>query len=222
MEGAELGIFMIVALYLTIVLEHPRSPLRKRLKSELLRRFLLGLGIGVTVVGLIYSPWGRLSGAQFNPAVTLARLSINRIEPWDAFFYIVAQFIGGWLLLVIAGYPVRRAAAHTKVKWVVTAPKLGVAAALTAEFIISFLILFSLLLVIHFPKLEWWIGIVAGAHLCAFITLESPFSGMSLNPARSVASALPAGSWAGIWIYFVAPPVAMLMAARLCRWLIDS
>ena len=223
MEGAELGIFMTVALYLTIALEHPGTPLRRAIKSGLLRRFILGLGIGLTVMVLIYCPWGRQSGAQFNPAVTLARLSIDRIEPWDAFFYIIAQFIGGWLLLVLAGIPLKMLANHEKVKWVITEPKeMGTAAAFIAEFLISFLILFSLLLVIHFPSLEWWIGVVAGLHLCAFITFEAPFSGMSLNPARSVASALPAQSWKAMWVYFVAPPLAMFLAAQLCRWLIDS
>ena len=223
MEGAELGIFMVVALYLTIALEHPGAPLRRAIKSGLLRRFVLGLGIGLTVMVLIYCPWGRQSGAQFNPAVTLARLSINRIEPWDAFFYIAAQFIGGWLLLVLAGLPLKMLADHEKVKWVVTEPKkMGTAPAFIAEFLISFLILFSLLVVIHFPSLEWWIGVVAGVHLCAFITFEAPFSGMSLNPARSVASALPAQSWKAMWVYFVAPPLAMFLAAQLCRWLIDS
>ncbi len=223
MEGAELGIFMVVALYLTIALEHPSSPLRRAIGSGLARRFILGIGIGVTVVGLIYCQWGRQSGAQFNPAVTLARLSIGRIEPWDAFFYIIAQFIGGWLLLVLAGLPCRRASSQEKVKWVVTQPgKAGTAAAFAAEFFISFLILFSLLLAFHFPALKPWIGVVAGLHLCAFITFEAPFSGMSLNPARSVASALPAREWKAMWVYFIAPPLGMLLAARLCRWMINS
>ena len=223
MEGAELGIFMVVALFLTIALEHPRSPVRRRIASALLRRFCVGVGIALTVVALIHCPWGRQSGAHFNPAVTLAHLSLGRIEPWDAAFYIVAQFIGGWLLLVVAGWPARRAAAHPKVKWVVTEPGPGGAwVAFAAEFAISFLVFFSLLQVAHQPALRPWIGVVAGLHLCAFITWETPFSGMSLNPARSVASALPAGSWKAMWVYFTAPPLAMLAAARVCRWWIDS
>jgi aquaporin Z len=223
MEGAELGIFMVVALYLTILLEHPHSFLRRKLKSDLLRRFVLGIGIGSTVVLLIYCQWGRQSGAQFNPAVTLARLSLSRIEPWDAFFYIVAQFIGGWLLLAIAGLPFRHKANHDDVNWVVTEPgETGTVAAFVAEFFISFLIFFSLLVTYHSPVLRPWIGFVAGVHLCLFITFEAPFSGMSLNPARTVASAVPARSWMALWLYFVAPPVAMYLAAQLCRRLFDS
>ena len=223
MEGAELGIFMVVALYLTILLEHPHSFLRRKLKSDLLRRFILGIGIGSTVILLIYCQWGRQSGAQFNPAVTLARLSLSRIEPWDAFFYIVAQFIGGWLLLAIAGLPFRHKANHDDVNWVVTEPgETGTVAAFVAEFFISFLIFFSLLVTYHSPTLRPWIGFVAGLHLCLFITFEAPFSGMSLNPARTVASAVPARSWMALWLYFVAPPVAMVLAAQLCRWLFDS
>ncbi len=223
MEGAELGIFMIVALYLTIALEHPQSPIHRAIGSKILRRFFMGFGIGITVVALIYCQWGRQSGAQFNPAVTLARLALGKIEPWDAAFYILAQFLGGWLLLVLAGLPLRRAAAHEKVKWVVTAPgPQGALAGFAAEFLISFFLLFALLLAIHLPLLKPWIGIVAGVLLTAYITFEAPFSGMSLSPARSVASALPARSWKAMWIYFTAPPLAMFLAALVCRWLVDS
>ena len=44
--------------------------------------------------------------------------------------------------------------------------------------------------------------------------VEAPLSGMSMNPARSLASALPAGAWAVLWIYVVAPPLGMLLAAE--------
>lgn len=222
-EGAQLGLFMTVTLYLTLVLEHPASPLRRALPSDLLRRMLMGVGIGGTVIALIYSDWGRLSGAQFNPSVTLAFLSLGRIEPWDAFFYVLAQFAGGWLGLAIATLPVRKAAARNKVKHVLTLPgKQGVAAAFAAEFGIAFLLLFSLLNVFHQPALKPWIGVIAGLHLWAFIAFEAPLSGMSLNPARSAASAFVACDFRHLWIYFVAPPLAMLAAAQLCRHLIGS
>ncbi|MGI9115135.1 MAG: VOC family protein, partial [Chthoniobacterales bacterium] len=148
MEGAELGIFMVVALLCSLALEHPRSRLHKAIASSLLRRFFFGLGIGITVVILIYCVWGRQSGAQFNPAVTLAMLYLHRIQPWDAFFYIIAQFIGGLFGVVLAAAPFWKASAHKKVKFVVTAPgKPGVAIAFAAEFGISFILLATLRLV---------------------------------------------------------------------------
>jgi aquaporin Z len=49
------------------------------------------------------------------------------------------------------------------------------------------------------------------------ISLVAPLSGMSMNPARTLASAVPAGAWEAIWIYFTAPPLGMLLAAELWR-----
>jgi aquaporin Z len=49
------------------------------------------------------------------------------------------------------------------------------------------------------------------------VEFEAPFSGFGMNPARTLASALPAGIWSGIWIYFTAAPLGMLLAAQGCR-----
>ena len=51
--------------------------------------------------------------------------------------------------------------------------------------------------------------------MALYIAFEAPLSGMSLNPARSVASAVPSGLWHGIWIYLIAAPLGMLLAAEL-------
>jgi aquaporin Z len=58
-------------------------------------------------------------------------------------------------------------------------------------------------------------GVLAGCLIAIYITVEAPLSGMSMNPARSATPALFAGSVASLWIYFVAPPVGMLLAAEL-------
>lgn len=218
MEGAELGIFMIVALWLALALEHPKSPLHTAIGSPLARRFLFGLGIGITVTLLIYSTWGRQSGAQFNPAVTLSFLYLHRIQPWDAFFYIIAQFAGGLLGVILAAAPFWKLSRHKKVKFVVTEPgPRGLAVAFAAEFIISFILMLTLRLVSQQDLLKPLIGYFAGFLLLVYITFEVPFSGMSLNPARSVASAIPAGNWKAMWIYFAAPILAMVLAAQLAQ-----
>ncbi len=51
--------------------------------------------------------------------------------------------------------------------------------------------------------------------VATYIIVESPYSGFSMNPARSFASALPAWLWTGFWLYIMAPPLGMLLAAEL-------
>ena len=63
--------------------------------------------------------------------------------------------------------------------------------------------------------LNRYTGFIAGVLVATFITFEAPISGMSMNPARSFASALPAHYWHGLWIYFTAPVVGMLLAAEV-------
>jgi aquaporin Z len=61
-------------------------------------------------------------------------------------------------------------------------------------------------------------GVAAGCLVAIYITVEAPLSGMSMNPARSFASAAPGGLWQFLWVYFTAPVLGMLLAAGLYRW----
>jgi aquaporin Z len=67
------------------------------------------------------------------------------------------------------------------------------------------------------PKLARFTGLFAGALVALYITFEAPLSGMSMNLARTFASALPSGIWTSGWIYFTAPLVGMFVAAGLFR-----
>src|SRR5215813_10097299 len=71
MEAAALGLFMLSACVFGVVLGHPASALVQALPNPLVRRILGGIAMGVTAVGIISSPWGKRSGAQMNPALTL-------------------------------------------------------------------------------------------------------------------------------------------------------
>ena len=83
-EAAGLGLFMVSAAAMTTLLEHPASPVRLALPDPILRRILMGLAMGLTAASLIYSPWGRRSGAHFNPAVTLTVLRLGKVSRRDA------------------------------------------------------------------------------------------------------------------------------------------
>jgi aquaporin Z len=102
MEGGELGLFMISACVFAIILGHPASPIADALPHPLVQRLLMGMAMGLTAVGILYSPWGQQSGGHLNPAVTLTFLRLGKISPWDALFYIGAQFLGGIAGVLVA------------------------------------------------------------------------------------------------------------------------
>ena len=207
---------MISAFGFATLLEHPASPLRQELTNPLLRRFLMGIAMGGTAIAIIYSPWGNQSGAHINPATTLTFFRLGKVRPSDAAFYIFFQFVGGALGALTASALLASWAAHPAVNYVVTAPgQGGVFVAFCAEIAIAFVLMTAILHLSNDPRLHRWTGLAAGILVATYITFEAPLSGMSMNPARSFASAVAARHWGGLWIYFTAPLIGMLAAAEI-------
>jgi aquaporin Z len=217
-EAALLGAFMVSACVVTALLEHPASPLRHAVPSDVVRRALIGLGMGLTATGLIYSPWGRRSGAHFNPSVTLTFLRLGKVEPWDAAFYVGAQFLGGVLGVMLSAVLLGSAIADPAVRYVVTVPgSAGAGVAFAAELTISFLLMSVVLRSSNTASLARFTGLFAGLLVATYITLEAPLSGMSMNPARTLGSAVVGRLWTSLWVYFTAPLAGMLLAAEVHR-----
>jgi aquaporin Z len=215
MEAAGLGLFMISAAVVTALLEYPHSLLYQMLPDPFIRRALIGVAMGLTAIGIIYSPWGKRSGAHLNPAVTVTFFRLGKIQGLDAFFYVLAQFVGGLIGLLVAAMAIGMAIEHPTVNYVVTVPGLnGTGIAFAAEAGISFGLMLVVLIVSSQTKLNAWTGVFSGALVAAYITVEAPLSGMSMNPARSFASALPANLWTDFWVYLTAPLLGMLLAAE--------
>ena len=217
MEAAELGIFMISASLFTILLHHPSSPAVRLIPSEFVRRVLTGLAMGVTLVTIVYSSWGKRSGAHMNPAFTLTFLRLGKVAPWDAVFYVIAQFVGGIVGILLVIPFVAGSLAHPSVNYVATLPgPAGVRVAFLAEASISFMLVTVVLVFTNkSDALARWTGVITGFCVASFITFESPLSGMSMNPARTFGSALIPHLWDSLWIYFTAPPLGMLVAAEV-------
>jgi aquaporin Z len=219
MEAAELGIFMFSACTVVALIEYPGSPVHQFLPDSVLRRVLTGIAMGLTAICIVYSPWGKQSGAHFNPSFTLAFFRLGKIHATDALFYILFQFAGGvggvLLSLWVIGDPIR----HASVNYVATVPgSPGPAAAFLAELVISFLMMTVVLRVSNDPRWARFTGLIAGVLVATYISIEAPLSGMSMNPARTFASAFPGQLWTGWWIYFTAPLLGMLSAAQVYLW----
>ena len=137
-EALGLGLFMVSACAFATLLEHPSSPVHQAIASPVMRRVLMGLAMGLTAVGLIYSPWGKRSGAHMNPAVTLAFTRLGRVAPRDAACYIAFQFAGGALGMALMARLLEPRLADPRVNYVVTAPGMaGIALAFLAEALLS-------------------------------------------------------------------------------------
>jgi len=215
MEGAGLGLFMVSACSFALLLFHPGSPVASAIEHPLARRVMMGLAMGLTAVAIVYSPWGKQSGAHLNPALTLTFYRLGKVSARDLAGYGAAHLIGGlagaMLMAIVAGSWL----AHPAVNYVVTVPgEAGAAAAFVTEFVLSFLLMFVVLSVSN-SRHARWTGACAGLMVAANISAVAPLSGMSMNPARSLASAVPAHVAEGLWIYFTAPPLAMLLAAQV-------
>jgi aquaporin Z len=91
----------------------------------------------------------------------------------------------------------------------------GTAVAFLAEVAITFVLMTVILHISNNPRLHKLTGLCAGALVAVYITFEAPISGMSMNPARTLASAVPAHHWHALWLYFTAPLVGMLSAAEV-------
>ncbi len=216
MEAVELGVFMFAACAFTVLLFHPASPVTCDIQNVIVRRLLMGVAMGATAVALIFSPLGKRSGAHFNPAVTLTYLRLGKIAVWDAGLYILFQFAGGIIGVLVAAPLLGNPLAHAAVNYAVTVPgPSGPAPAFLAELTITFILMSVVLIVSNTKRLSRWTGLFAGGLVATYIILESPISGMSMNPARTLGSAFGANLWTSLWIYFTAPPLGMLLAAEI-------
>jgi len=215
-EAGLLGLFMVSACGFTTLLEHPASPVFRAVPTPFLRRLLTGCAMGATAIALIYSRWGKRSGAHMNPATTLTFARLGKVAPGDAAAYTVAQFLGGILGVVASGWILGPLVAHERVRYAVTVPgQSGLVAAFAGELVITFVLMTVILRVSNHDRFAAWTGLCAGLLVATYITLEAPLSGMSMNPARTFASALGAHEWTALWIYFTAPPLGMLLAAEV-------
>ena len=215
-EALGLGIFMFSAGFFDTLIDHPGLPVRQAIVSAMLRRFLIGLSMGGTALFIIFSRFGVRSGAHINPAVTITYFRLGRISILDAIFYCLFQFAGGsaglWLISLLMPTYI----SHPTINYIVTVPgKEGNLVAFISEFCISFFLISTVLFTGSHKKLKNLTPFLVAMLITLFITFEAPFSGMSMNPARTFSSAIVSNIWTAVWIYFIAPVFAMLCAAQV-------
>lgn len=169
---------------------------------------------GLIVAAMIYSV-GHISGAHFNPAVTLA-FAVSRHFPRSHLAgYWAAQFIGSVTAVAMLHYLL-----PPGITYGATMPHVGSSSALGWEIVLSFFLMFVIVSVATDTRA---VGTMAGAAIGSVVMLAAfvggPVTGASMNPARSLGPAIFEGSFTSLWIYFVGPVIGAVSAACLYKWL---
>lgn len=166
---------------------------------------------GLIVMAMIYA-FGDISGAHFNPAVTVGFAVAKKFSWNEVPKYIVSQFIGAISasLLLLYLFPESDLGA--------TLPTLEPLKVFVIELLLSF---FLMVVIINVSTGSKEIGPIAGIAIGSVILLEAMFAGpltkASMNPIRSLAPALALGNFTQLWVYLTAPFVGMFLAVYSCK-----
>lgn len=167
------------------------------------------------ILALSINALGHVSGAHFNPAITIAMLATGRIGAGAALGYVVAQLLGasvaGFLLNAI--FPAQAVQA-AKLGATLLAPGVGIAAGVALEAVLTFFLVLSVFGTAVDPRGPKGVaGFGIGLVLLADILAGGPLTGASMNPSRSFGPALASGNWDGHLVYWIGPILGALIAA---------
>ena len=161
----------------------------------------VSLTFGLVIMVMIYAG-GHLSGAHYNPSVTIAFTLARHFPPKDALAYIAAQITGASAaaLLLLAAWASKPAHLGT------TLPSVGIAPALAYEIVLTAFLMFVITAVATDTRA---VGAAAAIAIGGTVGLDAlfggPITGASMNPARSFGPALASGTWHDLWIYIAGP-----------------
>jgi glycerol uptake facilitator protein len=181
---------------------------------------MISLAFGLVVALVIYA-LGTTSGAHINPAVTIGLAAVRRFSWAEVGPYIGAQLAGACVgALLIVAFVGDRATEFGAVGLTALGPGVNVAQGLVAEALGTFLLVFTIMAVAVDKRAPaGWAGFLIGLAVLTAILLIGPFTGGSINPARSfgpyLINELFGGStpWSEYWIYVVAPIVGGTVAS---------
>jgi aquaporin Z len=170
-------------------------------------------GFGLALLGAIFA-FGPTSGAHFNPAVTLGALLDRRIGPLDAGAYVIAQVIGAIGASALVGVVAGEAGLVAR-----TTNGLGEGVSPVAGFTLEVVLtaVFLMVILTASKRVPAQAPFVIALTLVMIHLAGIPFSGASVNPARSLGPALVSGDLGQVWIYLTAPFVGAVIGWAIFR-----
>jgi len=184
----------------------------------------VALTFGFVIVALIYS-FAHVSGAHFNPAVTIAFYSMGEFDRQCVLPYISAQILGGiaasatLFLLLQEDFNQLSEVSYLGA----TLPHGSVAQSFGFEFLLAFILMLVISAsAVHGKAIKDFAGIAIGFTVGLEAMFAGPITGASMNPARSIGPAIVSGHFEHLWLYIVATILGALLAALIFVKLIHS
>jgi len=183
----------------------------------------VALAFGLSLLAMVYTI-GPISGCHINPAVTCGVLLVKKMGLKDAVAYVIAQIVGaiiaGALILFIAsgapgGYDPSVAGLGANGYGAHSPGQYSMAAAFAVEVILTMFLVLTVLGATDIKAPVGFAGIAIGLVLTLIHLVGIPVTNTSVNPARSIASAVFVGGWAlqQLWLFIVAPLIGAVVAA---------
>ncbi|XP_062386300.1 aquaporin-4-like [Sardina pilchardus] len=180
---------------------------------------LISLCFGLSIATMVQC-FGHISGGHINPAVTAAMVATRKLSLAKAVFYVAAQCLGATagagILYLVTPSAVRGSLGVTSVN-----SDLSAGHALVVELFITFELVFTVFATCD-PKrndLKGSAGLAIGLAVCIGHLFAIPYTGASMNPARSFGPVLVTWNWENHWVYWVGPLLGAILAAALYEYL---
>jgi len=175
----------------------------------------VALGHGVALAVAI-TALGPISGAHFNPAVTIGFLVVRKISPMLALLYILGQLVGGVLAALALVAIIPEGAWRQAILGLPTLGQgIGMTQGLLMEVILTFFLVLAIFGTVVDPRPTRIGGFGIGLTVFVDILVGGPITGAAMNPARAFAPAVVAGNWTDQWIYWVGPILGGVLGALL-------
>jgi aquaporin Z len=216
-EASFLAAFQLAAGIVSAWLQSPSWPGASALPDLAVRRLLAGIAMGLALMALIYSPWGRRSGTHLNPAITLAYLRLGKIGRWDALFYTLAQIAGGVVAVtLLRGGALLPAATQPSLLSASIGPT-NEWAAFATEFVLSGIAMLLILFTSNHASWFRWTGVLYGLLVVALVATAAPLSGFGMNIARLLAVDASGDLASANWLNLLPPLLGMQLAVEAYR-----
>lgn len=215
-EALGIAIFMISACFFGALLSGNDRCFHFTIENEIVRNVATGILMGLTALLIFYSPFTAPSGSHINPAVTITFLRLNKMCRYDAMFYVIFQIAGSTLAVYLMAALLGKSLTAPPVNYAITIPgRPGVLPAAITEYLIAAVTMTMVLFSSNNKRLKKYTRIFSGCLVCCWVIIAGPVSGFGMNPARSLASAIPAHTYTAMWIYLLMPFAGMLSAAEI-------